>query len=234
MDKSTWGVNLQNLRSIIKKDNHLDESKNLILDLHAMVYFSEMSEIKQTTFEDKLWKNLEETTARTTVNKKGRTILYGLWHSTRIEDITMNLLVMGKEQLFEKDNWFDRINSPIRHTGNSLDNNQILELSSLINIEELKAYRIAVGRNSQNIIRGLSLGDLKRKVYKENLQRILDEKAVDNTETANWLIDFWSKKDVAGIILMPCLRHQLVHINEGMDAKSRSKISTLPTALKDE
>ena len=234
MDKSTWGVNLQNLRSIIKKDNHLDESKDLILDLHAMVYSSEMSEIKQTTFEDKLWKNLEETTARTTVNKKGRTILYGLWHSTRIEDITMNLLVMGKEQLFEKDNWFHRINSPIRHTGNSLDNNQILELSSLINIEELKAYRIAVGRNSQNIIRGLSLGDLKRKVYKENLQRILDEKAVDNTETANWLIDFWSKKDVAGIILMPCLRHQLVHINEGMDAKSRSKTSTLPTALKDE
>lgn len=234
MDKSTWGVNLQNLRSIIKKDNLLDESKDLILNLHAMVYTSEMSEIKQTTFEDKLWKNLDEKTARTMVNKKGRTILYGIWHSTRIEDITMNLLVTGKEQLFEKDNWFSRINSPIRHTGNSLDNNQILELSSLINIDELKAYRIAVGRNSQNIIRDLSLGDLKRKAYRENLQRILDEKAVDNTETANWLIDFWGKKDVAGIILMPCLRHQLVHINEGLDAKSRSKTSTQTTTPKDE
>lgn len=225
MEKSTWGVHLQNLRSIIKKDNHLQESKDLILRLHSMVYISEMSRINQITFEDELWQNLNNETARIAQNKKGRTILYGLWHSTRIEDITMNLLVMEKDQLFEKDDWFSRINSPIRHTGNSLDNNQILEISSLIDIEELKAYRIAVGRNSQEIIRNLNSEDLKRKVHKKNLQRILNENAVDNVAASNWLINFWGKKDVAGIILMPCLRHQLIHINEGLNAKNRSNIS---------
>lgn len=230
MDKATWGVHLQNLRSIIKKDNHLQESKDLMLRLHSMVYTSEMSGTNQITFEDELWQNLNNETARKAENKKGRTILYGLWHSTRIEDITMNLLVMGKDQLFEKDKWFSKINSSIRHTGNSLNNNQILEMSSFINIEELKAYRIAVGRNSQDIIRDLNSNDLKRKVYKENLQRILDENAVDNVEASNWLIDFWGKKDVAGIILMPCLRHQLVHINESLNAKNCSNIdkTTIP------
>lgn len=230
MDKATWGVHLQNLRSIIKKDNHLQESKDLMLRLHSMVYTSEMSGTNQITFEDELWQNLNNETVRKAENKKGRTILYGLWHSTRIEDITMNLLVMGKDQLFEKDKWFSKINSSIRHTGNSLNNNQILEMSSFINIEELKAYRIAVGRNSQDIIRDLNSNDLKRKVYKENLQRILDENAVDNVEASNWLIDFWGKKDVAGIILMPCLRHQLVHINEGLNAKNKSSIdkTTIP------
>lgn len=230
MDKATWGVHLQNLRSIIKKDNHLQESKDLMLRLHSMVYTSEMSGTNQITFEDELWQNLNNETARKAENKKGRTILYGLWHSTRIEDITMNLLVMGKDQLFEKDKWFSKINSSIRHTGNSLNNNQILEMSSFINIEELKAYRIAVGRNSQDIIRNLNSNDLKRKVYKENLQRILDENAVDNVEASNWLIDFWGKKDVAGIILMPCLRHQLVHINESLNAKNCSNIdkTTIP------
>lgn len=230
MDKATWGVHLQNLRSILKKDNHLQESKDLMLRLHSMVYTSEMSGTNQITFEDELWQNLNNETARKAENKKGRTILYGLWHSTRIEDITMNLLVMGKDQLFEKDKWFSKINSSIRHTGNSLNNNQILEMSSFINIEELKAYRIAVGRNSQDIIRDLNSNDLKRKVYKENLQRILDENAVDNVEASNWLIDFWGKKDVAGIILMPCLRHQLVHINESLNAKNCSNIdkTTIP------
>lgn len=230
MDKATWGVHLQNLRSIIKKDNHLQESKDLMLRLHSMVYTSEMSGTNQITFEDELWQNLNNETARKAENKKGRTILYGLWHSTRIEDITMNLLVMGKDQLFEKDKWFSKINSSIRHTGNSLNNNQILEMSSFINIEELKAYRITVGRNSQDIIRDLNSNDLKRKVYKENLQRILDENAVDNVEASNWLIDFWGKKDVAGIILMPCLRHQLVHINESLNAKNCSNIdkTTIP------
>ncbi|WP_291527955.1 DinB family protein [Bacteroides sp. UBA939] len=228
MDKREWSDKLKQLRSIIKKNECLEEAKELILDLHQMVYASEMSGINSTTFEDKLWNGINEETARKAVNKKGRTILYGIWHSTRIEDITMNLLVAGTEQIFEKDNWFSKINSPIRHTGNSLDANEILQMSLLVNIEELKAYRITVGRNTENIIRKLSKGEMKRKVCKEKLQRILDEKAVENVDSANWLIDFWGGKDVAGIILMPCLRHQLVHLNESMDVEScKSNIPVL-------
>ncbi|MCD7900730.1 MAG: DinB family protein [Bacteroides sp.] len=221
MDKREWSDKLKQLHSIIKKNEYLEESRELIFELHQMVYTSEMSGIDSTTFEDKLWNDLNEETARKAVNKKGRTILYGIWHSTRIEDITMNLLVAGTDQIFEKDNWFSNINSPIRHTGNSLNPTEILHMSSLINIEELKAYRIAVGRNTENIIRNLTNGEMKRKVRQENLQRILDEKAVENVESANWLIDFWGKKDVAGIISMPCLRHQFVHLNESMEAKNK-------------
>ncbi len=223
MDKKTWNLNLQKLRLIIKQDNELDEAKSLILKLHAMVYLSEMSGINQKTFEDEIWEYLDENTVRKLVNKKGRTVLYGVWHSTRIEDITMNLLVAGKDQLYEKDDWFSRICSPIRHTGNSLTGEMILEQSSVINIDELKAYRIAVGRNSEEIIQSLKAGEMKRKVYTGNLQRILSEGAVDNVDSAKWLIDFWGKKDVAGIILMPCLRHQLVHINESLAAVTKNK-----------
>lgn len=221
MDKREWSDKLQQLRLIIKKDEFLEESKRLTLELHQMLYVSEMSGINQVTFEDQLWNDINEETVRKAKNNKGRTILYGVWHSTRIEDITMNLLVAGKEQIFERDNWFTRINSPIRHTGNSLNTDEILQMSSQINIEELKAYRIAVGRNTENIIRKLGNGEMKRKVFKENLQQVLDEQAVDNVASANWLIDFWSRKDVAGIILMPCLRHQLVHLNESMEAKNK-------------
>lgn len=221
MDKREWSDKLKQLHSIIKKNEYLEESKKLIFELHQMVCVSEMSGIDSTTFEDELWNDLNEETARKAVNKKGRTILYGIWHSTRIEDITMNLLVAGTDQIFEKDNWFSKINSPVRHTGNSLNANEILHMSSLINIEELKAYRIAVGRNTEHIIRKLSNGEMRRNVCKENLQRILDEKAVENVDSANWLIDSWGKKNVAGIISMPCLRHQFVHLNESMEAKNK-------------
>ena len=221
MDKREWSDKLKQLHSIIKKNEYLEESKKLIFELHQMVYASEMSGIDSTTFEDKLWNGMNEETARKAVNKKGRTILYGIWHSTRIEDITMNLLVAGTDQIFEKDNWFSKINSSIRHTGNSLNVNEILHMSSLINIEELKAYRIAVGRNTEHIIRKLSNGEMRRNVCKENLQRILNEKAVENVDSANWLIDSWGRKNVAGIISMPCLRHQFVHLNESMEAKNK-------------
>jgi len=65
--------------------------------------------------------------------------------------------------------------------------------------------------------------DSARAIYKTHLRRILEEHAVDDVPSANWLIDFWSRKDVAGIILMPCLRHQLVHLNESMEAKKHVK-----------
>lgn len=218
MDNSTWSDKLRKLRTIIRKDDYLEEAKDSIIELHAMVYSAEMSGTAGITFEDPLWEMTEQV-LRTAVNKKGRTILYGMWHSSRIEDITMNLLVAGTDQIFGKDNWQLKINSPIQHTGNSLSKEEILEMSSILNIEELKRYRIAVGRNSENIIRRLKSGEMRRKVYKENLRRIFDEAAVDRADSAEWLVDFWSKKDVAGIILMPCLRHQLTHIHESMAVK---------------
>lgn len=55
------------------------------------------------------------------------------------------------------------------------------------------------------------------------MQRILDEGAVRNVEAANWLIDFWGKKNVAGILLMPITRHHVVHINESMSAKKKGQ-----------
>jgi hypothetical protein len=55
----------------------------------------------------------------------------------------------------------------------------------------------------------------------DRLQRILDEGGVLNVEGANWLIDFWGKKNVAGILLMPITRHQMVHMNESMRLKKK-------------
>jgi hypothetical protein len=67
----------------------------------------------------------------------------------------------------------------------------------------------------------LQPADLKRKMKAERLQRILAEGAVLNVEGGNWLIDFWGRKDVAGILLMPVTQHQLVHINESIRLKKK-------------
>lgn len=130
-----------------------------------MVHFSIMSGIDKKTFEDELWEGLDENTFRTSKNEKGRTITYGIWHSTRIEDITMNLLVAGDKQIFNRENWQERINSKIIDTGNAMSENEIMEFSKDIN--------------------------------------------------------------VAGIILMPVTRHHVVHINESLSAKKKSKAKKL-------
>ncbi len=223
MDLKSWNDDIKELRKIILKPDKIQESKSLALSLHSMVHLSIMSGVDKKTFEDELWRGLDENTFRTSQNQKGRTIAYGVWHCTRIEDITMNLLVAGDKQIFNRENWKEKINSNITDTGNAMSEDDIMEFSKNINIQELKNYRIEVGRRTRDIVKNLSTQDMKRKFDKHRLQRILDERAVLDVKASNWLIDFWGRKNVAGIILMPMTRHQVIHINESLSAKKKSK-----------
>lgn len=223
MDLKPWNKDIKQLREIIMKQDKIEESKYLSLSLHSMVHSSDMSGLLIKTFEDELWEGLDEHTFRTSTNEKGRTIAYGIWHSTRIEDITMNLLVSEDEQVFNLGNWKEKINSNIVDTGNAMTGEEILEFSRNINMQELKNYRIAVGRKSREIIKNLTNIDMKRKFETYRLQRVIDEGAVLDVEASNWLIDFWGRINVSGIILMPVTRHHVVHINESLSAKKKSK-----------
>ncbi|WP_346886756.1 DinB family protein [Clostridium sp. UBA4395] len=227
MDLKSWNNDIKELRKIMLKPDKIQESKSLALSLHSMVHLSIMSGVDKKTFEDELWEGLDENTFRTSQNQKGRTIAYGIWHCTRIEDITMNLLVAGDKQIFNRENWQEKINSNITDTGNAMSEDDIKEFSKNINMEELKNYRIEVGRRTRDIVKNLSTQDMKRKFDKHRLQRILDERAVLDVKASNWLIDFWGRKNVAGIILMPMTRHQVIHINESLSAKKKSKSKAL-------
>ncbi len=227
MDLKSWNDDIKELRKIILKPDKIQESKSLALSLHSMVHLSIMSGVDKKTFEDELWEGLDENTFRTSQNQKGRTIAYGIWHCTRIEDITMNLLVAGDKQIFNREKWQEKINSNITDTGNAMSEDDIMEFSKNINMEELKNYRIEVGRRTRGIVENLSTQDMKRNFDKHRLQRILDERAVLDVKASNWLIDFWGRKNVAGIILMPMTRHQVIHINESLSAKKKSKSKAL-------
>ncbi|KYH35548.1 hypothetical protein CLTEP_04870 [Clostridium tepidiprofundi DSM 19306] len=219
--RATWNENHKRLRELLKKKSTFDSAINLFLDQHARIHSSDVSGIDCITFEDELWEGMDEITFRTGQNKKGRTVAYGMWHSTRIEDITMNILVDGEKQVIDQENWLKRINSSIYDTGNALDENEILKFSQTIDMQALRDYRKAVGRKTREIVHRLEYADLKRKVSELGLEKIIELGAVANDEAAIWLIDFWGKKTVAGVLLMPVTRHHMVHINESMEAKKR-------------
>lgn len=62
---------------------------------------------------------------------------------------------------------------------------------------------------------------MKRRVKKHDLQRILEEEAASKDEAAIWLIDFWGRKNVSGLLLMPSTRHHVIHINECFKVKKK-------------
>jgi len=87
-------------------------------------------------------------------------------------------------------------------------------------MEALRAYRLAVGSRTQEIVKGFQPSDLKRKMLPERLQQVAQEGAV--VPAASGIIDFWGRHNVAGLLMMPASRHPFVHLNEALRLKKKS------------
>lgn len=200
------------LNAIIRKPDKLDESKRLFLELHSKLHISSMSGTERNEV-DALLADLALHEYSIMPTSKDETIAWVLWHIARIEDLTMNILVADSKQLFD-DEWKIQLNTPISDTGNALSDDEIMELSQRLNIERLVAYRNAVGQRTRDIVKSLSADDMKRKVAVQGLDAIKRVGGVTEQEDSRWLLDFWGKKDVVGLLLMPPTRHVIMHLND--------------------
>lgn len=185
---------------------------DVFLALHSQLNSKKVSPQTPWSYEDFLLEGLEEGHYRQIPPGQEHSIAWILWHLTRVEDLTMNLLVAGRGQVFEQEGWGAKIGSPIKHTGNGTGLEVTQALSAVVDIDALRAYRLAVGTATQEVVQTLSLDDFKRKVSPEDIQRILDVGGV--SEAGRDVVVYWSRRDVAGLLLMPPTRHTLVHWNE--------------------
>lgn len=202
----------KDLNKIIRKKDCILQSKELFLSIHAALHLSSVSGCSKNAVDDLIF-DLEKQEYVIMPTKNDETIAWVLWHIARIEDITMNILVAGEPQIFD-DTWKNIINSPITDTGNALDDDGIMLLSKSLNIGELLNYRNQVGKRTRQIVGSLTADDMNRRFTSADTKKILNQGGVTQDEQSIWLLDFWSRKDVAGILLMPPTRHVILHLND--------------------
>ena len=213
---SEWNIQQKRLKELISKKETFDSAKELYLSMHKYLHFSDNDD----TLMNQLWKNLNTKDFSIMPTAKDVTIAWNIWHITRIEDLTVNILLNNSEQIYNKE-WKRKMNVSVNDTGNAMTDDEIMELSRNMNIEVLKEYRKAVGNQSQNILSKLVFEDMKRKVESKNIEKILKEGGVTEHPDSIWLLDFWGRKNVAGIILMPGTRHQIGHLNDCINLKEK-------------
>ncbi|WP_396335348.1 phage head-tail adapter protein [Clostridium sp.] len=150
-----------------------------------------------------------------------KTIAYSLWHIFRIEDIVANSLINESEQIFFLKNYHKRIGSSIITTGNELVGHQIADFSKELNLKELYLYITDVKESTEEIIRNLSFKDLKRSITNDKKEYLKSLNVVSTDESAIWLLDYWSGKDIKGLIQMPFSRHWIMHIEASLRIKNK-------------
>lgn len=207
------------LRRILTSFNQHDKAIQLFLRQHAMLHSAKMAQTEPWSFEDQVFSDMPEEQVRRIPRNCDHSVAWLIWHIARCEDITMNLLVAGSPQILHRDNWLEQIKITVYDTGNAMDEKGVADLSNAIDIEALRAYRLAVGRRTREIVKQLQPEELKQKVEPSRLQQVRDEGAV--VEAASGIVDYWGKRNTAGLLLMPATRHNLVHLNEALQLKRR-------------
>jgi hypothetical protein len=220
-----WNENQKNLMVFLPNQKTFAKGINLLLEMHSLLHDKKVYKTTSETFYDNLWENMKEETCKI-ISDKETSILWNIWHITRIEDIISNIIIGNKETIFNKEIQV-KLNIKIKDTGNAMTRSEIESLNKNINIKELKEYRVKVGKSTHKIIETLEFTDIKRKVEKEQLEKIKQNGGVIDNPKSIWLLDFWGKKNILGLIMMPITRHQIVHINDCFKIKQSCRTSSI-------
>ena len=231
MDKEIVFSAINNKYEELKKaleGDDLERILELTLELHAMVHPAEISERTEKTVADfvldyMMQGHQNELVPRETwdtdlhyAGSKTVPICWQFWHIYRIEDIVSNILMENGQQIFN-DEWKRRIGSSISDTGNALEPEELIAWSKNINVDELRNYIITVGKNTRRILSGLTLKQIKSMVPEEWVMRILEEGGVTTDFRSVWLLVFWGRLTIGGMILTPMTSHHMMHLPTSVD-----------------
>lgn len=216
-NRAAWNKQQHHLQDALLHPKEHPEYLGLFLSQHAQVHTTKMSNSKEWSFVDEVLLGLDDIALRSIPTGSEHSVIWILWHMARCEDLTMNILVAGADQVIEEQDWIKKLHSPFLHTGNAINLQEIIHFSQAIELDSLAAYRVAVGESTRRVVNQLKPDHLGQKVDPKLIMRVRQMEAV--LPSADGIVNYWSKRTIAGLLLMPPTRHCFTHLNEALRIK---------------
>jgi len=207
-----WSARQKELRELFKGGTSPDQAQELFYIQHEVLHSRRIIGGKGWSYADEIFSGLEDDLYRAIPKNGDHSLAWILWHISRIEDVTINVLVAGGSQLYIEDQWKRKLASPIDHVGNLINPKDLVDLTSGVAIGALFDYRDKVGRQTRAVVSNLEVEELTQKVQPDRLDRLVDEGAV--LPDAEGLLKYWEKRKIYEMLLMPPTRHLMNHLNE--------------------
>lgn len=206
MDK-VWAEKNKQMQSLLNKEDTFGGAIDLLIELRADI-FNQITQI-MNGFPEEAFYQVPFARAE---GFHCKTLSYSIWHIFRIEDIVAHEMIAEDEQILFKNNYLEKIHSPIITTGNEITNDELVEFSRQLDRWQLYNYARDVYESTNKILLSLEYKDLKRKFGEEFKEKLKASNCVSEDEEAIWLIEYWCGKDVKGLIKMPFSRHHIMHV----------------------
>ncbi len=190
----------------------------MILSLHAWGHEAAVSGAAEPTTADRVVSGMTDAQLRFQPARGANPLVWLIWHMARIEDVAANLFVAGRSQVLDEA-WMDRLGVSRRDVGTGMSDADVVEVSGAIDVTALRAYRVAVGRRTREIFRGLSSADLDVAVDASRVRGLRSQGVLG--DRTDWLEEAWLGKPLGFFVSMTATGHNLVHFGEAWCVRSR-------------
>ena len=152
------------------------------------------------------------------IDGRGNSIAWLMWHTARTEDLAVQTLIKGEDQLLFQSDWSERLGIDVSHIGTGLPEEELGEFSKSINVEAADEYWKTVAKNSFEWLKSTTPEQLDEKVdVEKRLEGVPDVIVAGNTA----LTQFWNNRTTAFLFQGPVISHGYIHVGQMQEIGGR-------------
>ena len=126
------------------------DARDLLLEEHSVMHSAAVGGNKASMAE-RIFADLTDDQMRVRPREDLNSLAWIMWHIARAEDIMANVIVNGRNQVFD-DGWAPRLKIARPDFGIGMSKAEVAEMSEAVDIAALRDYRDAVGRRTREIV----------------------------------------------------------------------------------
>jgi len=198
------------------------DARDLLIEEHSAVHSAAVGGNKASLAE-RTFGGLTDDQMRMRPREDLNSLAWLMWHIARAEDIMANLIVNGRDQVFD-DGWLPRLQIARRDFGIGMTKPEVAELSTKIDIAALRDYRDAVGRRTREIV-----GAYGQQDWEGDIEAAAVERAGalgcfgDRTEA---LVKAFSGRPRRAVLSGIVVMHSAMHMGEGATVRTAGGFGT--------
>jgi hypothetical protein len=221
-NRKNWTSQQNQLRLLLNSKSHFEQAVQLFLQQHAAVHAAHVSRVPCWSLYDEVLAGLTDQQIKAVPHSGLNSIAWLLWHITRIEDLSINLLVLEQPQVLMSagDTWLARLGLASPDVGASMDEVEVAGLSARVCVPALKEYRNAVGRSTRAGVLRLQAAQLKQVISDAAIQQLRDEGSISCK--GEWLAEYYTGRTKGFFLTRTATSHNFIHLNEA--GRMRAKI----------
>jgi hypothetical protein len=198
------------------------DARDLLLEEHSAVHSAAVGGNKASLAE-RTFGGLSDDQMRMRPREDLNSLAWLMWHIARAEDIMANVIVSGRNQVFD-DGWAPRLKISRPDFGIGMSKAEVAELSAAVDLAALRDYRDAVGRRTREIVGAYGAKDWEGEVEAAAAERAGALGCFGpRTET---LVKGMTGRPRRAVLSSIVVMHSAMHMGEGATVRAAGGFGT--------